>query len=172
MVSSYWWWWWWWAISPLLTEFQSYRNDPKFSDRYAWANSADPDQTAPLIRVYTVCHSVCIVWPHDSMVEPHSSNFRVITMNILGVWKFRKFTVIVQWQGDYGRFSEIGNTLCYKDFHSAKDLNTGCWLRRGNVMFPNCRHLYLFSACMWQLKIHLNGLALAFTTKRENDRGL
>ena len=22
-----------------------YRNDPKFSDRYAWANSADPDQT-------------------------------------------------------------------------------------------------------------------------------
>ena len=24
-----------------------YHNDPKFSDRYAWANSADPDQTAP-----------------------------------------------------------------------------------------------------------------------------
>ena len=24
-----------------------YRNDPKFSDRYAWANSADPDQIAP-----------------------------------------------------------------------------------------------------------------------------
>ena len=24
-----------------------YGNDPKFSDRYAWANSADPDQTAP-----------------------------------------------------------------------------------------------------------------------------
>ena len=23
------------------------RNDPKFSDRYAWANSANPDQTAP-----------------------------------------------------------------------------------------------------------------------------
>ena len=23
-------------------------NDPKFSDRYAWANSVDPDQTAPL----------------------------------------------------------------------------------------------------------------------------
>ena len=22
-----------------------YRNDPKFSDRYAWANSADPAQT-------------------------------------------------------------------------------------------------------------------------------
>ena len=25
----------------------SYRNGPKFSERYAWANSADPDQTAP-----------------------------------------------------------------------------------------------------------------------------
>ena len=25
-----------------------YSNDPKFSDRYAWANSADPDQTSPV----------------------------------------------------------------------------------------------------------------------------
>ena len=24
-----------------------YRNDHKFSDGYGWANSADPDQTAP-----------------------------------------------------------------------------------------------------------------------------
>ena len=24
---------------------QSYRYDPKFSDRYTWANSVDPDQT-------------------------------------------------------------------------------------------------------------------------------
>ena len=24
-----------------------YRNDPKFSDKPVWANSADPDQTAP-----------------------------------------------------------------------------------------------------------------------------
>ena len=40
------------AISVGKTEFVvvsvlKYRNDPKFSDRYAWANSADPDQTAP-----------------------------------------------------------------------------------------------------------------------------
>ena len=27
--------------------FFKYRNDPKFSDRQFWANSADPDQTAP-----------------------------------------------------------------------------------------------------------------------------
>ena len=28
------------------------------------------------------------------MVEPHSSNFRVITTNVLGVRIFRKFTVL------------------------------------------------------------------------------
>ena len=71
-----------------------YRNDPKFSDRYAWANSADPDQKSSLIRVYTVCHSVCIIWTHYSRVEPHSSNFSVITTNFLGVQIFRKFTVM------------------------------------------------------------------------------
>ena len=32
------------SITPLNT-WNMYRNDPKFSDRYAWANSADPDQT-------------------------------------------------------------------------------------------------------------------------------
>ena len=25
----------------------NYRNDPKFTDKQVWANSADPDQTAP-----------------------------------------------------------------------------------------------------------------------------
>ena len=33
-----------------VTEFQIwqlYHSDPKFSDRYAWPNGADPDQTAP-----------------------------------------------------------------------------------------------------------------------------
>ena len=47
-----------------------------------------------LIRVYTVCHSVCIVWTHYPKVEPHSSNFKVITTNVLGVQMFRKFTVV------------------------------------------------------------------------------
>ena len=32
----------------------------------------------------TVCHSVCIIWTHYSMVEPHSSNFRVITTIFFG----------------------------------------------------------------------------------------
>ena len=50
-------------------------------------------QTQILIRVYTVCHSVGIVWTRYFMVEPHSSNFRVITTNFLGVRIFRKFMV-------------------------------------------------------------------------------
>ena len=69
----------------IFTDTEIYRNDPMFLDRYAWANSADPDQTpqrSSLIRVYTVCLSVCIVY---SMIEPHSSNFRAITTNFLDV---------------------------------------------------------------------------------------
>ena len=77
-----------------------YRNDPKFLDRYACANGADPDELeqsdqglhcwSSLIRVCTVCNSICIVWTHYSMVESHISNFRVITTNFLGVRIFRK----------------------------------------------------------------------------------
>ena len=56
-----------------------------------------PRQTVPTQEQsdqgLTVCHSVCIVWTHNSMVEPHSSNFRMITTNILGVRILRKFTV-------------------------------------------------------------------------------
>ena len=36
-----------------LDEIINYRNDPKFSDRYAWANSADPDQIAPRVAVWS-----------------------------------------------------------------------------------------------------------------------
>ena len=32
-----------------------------------------------VIRVYIVCHSVCIVWALYSIVKPHSSKFRAIT---------------------------------------------------------------------------------------------
>ena len=65
------------ALMPLPASFYSYRNDPKFSDRFAWANTADPDQRSSLIRVYTVCHSFCIVWTHYSMVEQGYRNFEI-----------------------------------------------------------------------------------------------
>ena len=70
---------------------QRYCNDPMFLDKLVWANRVDPDQT--LIRVYTVCYSVCIFWMHFSIVKQHCSNFRIITAILLGVRIFRIFTV-------------------------------------------------------------------------------
>ena len=75
--------------------FSTYRNVPKFSDRQVWANSADPDLTAPrrssLIRVYTVCNSGCTFWMHYSKEKSSCSIFRVITANFLGVRNFFGF---------------------------------------------------------------------------------
>ena len=39
---------------------QQYRNDPKYWDRQAWANSVDPDQMPQNVasdQVYIFCHS-------------------------------------------------------------------------------------------------------------------
>ena len=58
-----------------------YRNDLKFSDRYAWANSAYPDQEQSDQGLHCLPFRLHR-WTHYSMVEPHSSNFRVITTNI------------------------------------------------------------------------------------------
>ena len=67
----------------ILKAICNYRYFPKFSDGQVWANSADPDQTAPsLIRVYTVCNSLCIFWIHYSKEQPSCSTFRVITANV------------------------------------------------------------------------------------------
>ena len=56
-------------------------NDPKFSDRKVWANSADPDQTAPkgavcVISVFTVCYSIHIFLMKYPRVWPLCLNFR------------------------------------------------------------------------------------------------
>ena len=36
-----------------------------------------------LIRVYTVCYSICIIWRYNTRIEPLSLNLRVFTVNIL-----------------------------------------------------------------------------------------
>ena len=56
-----------------------------------------PGQTAPLgslIRVYTVCHTICIFWMHYSMVKPSCSNFRMIKPHFSGVRIFRVVTIL------------------------------------------------------------------------------
>ena len=60
-------------IFALLIEFyknSEYRNDPKFSDRYAWANSADPDQTAPSGAA----------WSGSTLFAIPSASFGLITL--------------------------------------------------------------------------------------------
>ena len=74
----------------------TYRNDPKFSDRYAWANSADPDQTAPRGAVWsgsTLFAILSALFGLITLWKSHIVQIRVITTNFLGVRIFRKFTV-------------------------------------------------------------------------------
>ena len=59
---------------------------------------SDCSYRSSLIRVYTVCNSLCIFWMHYSKEMPSCSTFRVITTNFLGVRIFRKFTVYYPWK--------------------------------------------------------------------------
>ena len=56
--------------SEIIKQSRTYRNDPKFSDRYAWANSADPDQTAP----------TGAVWSGSTLFAIPSASFGLITL--------------------------------------------------------------------------------------------
>ena len=71
-------------LAKVCTLSTGYRNVPKFSDSQVWAKSVDPDQTAPMIRVYTVCQSVCIFWTHyrKFLNIRTSEKFAVITLKV------------------------------------------------------------------------------------------
>ena len=56
-----------WVQCPIQSN--NYRNDPKFSDRNAWANSADQGQTAPRA-----------VWSGSSLFSIPSAPFGLITL--------------------------------------------------------------------------------------------
>ena len=76
-----------------LCNLNSYHNDAKFSDKQVCVKCADPDQRISLIRVYTVCLSDCIFWTHYSIVEPHCSNFRLIT----AIFRVSEYLEILQY---------------------------------------------------------------------------
>ena len=78
----------------ICVHHSAYHHVPKFSDGQVWANSADPEQTAP-IWVCTICNSGCIFWMHYSKEKSSCSTFRVITAHFWGVRNFRIFTVHV-----------------------------------------------------------------------------
>ena len=57
---------------------------------YSWRSS--------LIRVYTVCNSICIFWTHKGMVKQHGSNFSKVTL--LGCQNFSNFQstcIMIMW---------------------------------------------------------------------------
>ena len=66
---------------------KGYRNDPKFSDRFAWANSADPDQTAPRGAVWSANSADPdqtapggAVWSGSTLFAILSASFGLITL--------------------------------------------------------------------------------------------
>ena len=71
-----------------------YRNDPKFSDRYAWANSSDPDQTAP----------TGAVWSGPTLFAIPSASFGLITL-----WYSHKVQILEWLQQIFWVFEYLGN---------------------------------------------------------------
>ena len=66
-----------------------------------WAEQrgADKDQFRllledRLIRVYTVCYSICSFWINLAMEIYTCLNFRKITANFMGVQKYKSFNVV------------------------------------------------------------------------------
>ena len=81
---------------------KTYHNDLKFSDILSFRTDTTLQTVQTqirlllrisLIRVYTVCHCVCIFWTHYSMVEPNSSNIRIFTATFSSVPIFIILTV-------------------------------------------------------------------------------
>ena len=63
------------VVSQLM--YQYYCNDSKFSDRYVWANSVDPDQTTPCDQ--TALLGVA-VWSGFTLFAIPSASFGRITL--------------------------------------------------------------------------------------------
>ena len=110
-----------------------------------------------LIRVYTVCCSVCIVWTHYSMVEPHSSYFRVITTNFLGVGIFRK---IYGHPKKHGNHPKMRTVWLYCRVMHPKDAD-----RMANSVHPDQRSslIWVYTVCpdlavwkLWKIMVHFS----------------
>ena len=69
-----------------------YGNDPKFSNNLS--GQTLQSQISCLIKVFTVCYSICIFLKKYAMVWPLCLNFRRITAKFSGIQKLRNFTVM------------------------------------------------------------------------------
>ena len=84
----------------MYVEKSEYRNDPKFLDKLSRPRSDCSTSlirsgcSSSLIRIFTVCYSICIILRYHTTVELLSLNFRVFTLKLVGVHKFRNFTCL------------------------------------------------------------------------------
>ena len=93
-----------------VTCLSKYRYVLKFSDRQIWANSADPDQTAPLRAV----------WSESTLLAIPSTSFWRITL--------RK-SHLVKLLGDYSKFSGVRNVRNFTVLQVIKGMPISHWLR-------------------------------------------
>ena len=69
----------------------TYRNFPKFSDRQVWANSADPDQTAPREAV----------WSGSTLFAIPSASFGRITLRKCHLVQLLGWLQQILWVSEY-----------------------------------------------------------------------
>ena len=103
---------------PLKVQTSDYCNVPKFLDRHVWAK-----ERSSLIRVYTVCHSICIVWTHYSMKNPYVSNFRIITVHFSDV-QFLDRHVWAKERSSLIRVYTVCHSICIVWTHYSMKIHT------------------------------------------------
>ena len=90
-------------------------NDPKFLDRYAWANSAEPYQTAPRGAV----------WSGPTLFAILSASFGHITLWWSHIVQILKWLQQIFWVSEYLGNLQYHNLLWWLKFSSRKNLGPG-----------------------------------------------
>ena len=112
-----------------------YHNDPKFSERQVWENSADQDQTAPDQGLHCLQSCLHFIWTHHSMVKPLCSHFRLITANFfrcLNVLEFLQYSRMVL--NNCHLVSSLQDHDNFGDFCSHKEQHKTC---RKDALYPS-----------------------------------
>ena len=81
---------------------KKYGNDPKFSDRYAWANSADPDQTVPRG-----------VWSGCTLFAIPSASFGLTTVWYSHIVQILEWLQQTFWMSEYLGNLRYVEKICY-----------------------------------------------------------
>ena len=116
-------------------EITKYHNFPKFSDRQVWANSADPDQTAPRGAV----------WSGSTLFAIPSASFGCITVR-----KSHLFQLLGWLQKFFGVSEYLGNLrICVFEHSVMTNFNCSCpAIQRGQGSGFLPEGSSWFTACM------------------------